>query len=362
MKSTVLTQFHIELGAKMAPFAGFNMPIEYTGINDEHLAVRGKVGVFDVSHRGEFWVKGEHALDFLQYLTSNDVAALAPGKAQYSCLPNGRGGIVDDLLVYCIDGRTYLLVVNAGNIRKDWDHICSFAGRFGLTPGKELYDASDEISLLAVQGPKAVETVAKLADGNIADIPYYSFRKMRVAGIDDAIVSATGYTGAGGCEIYVANADAPKLWRALFDAGRDAGIQPVGLGARDTLRLEMGYCLYGSDISDETSPLEAGLGWIVKFKDDKDFIDKDFLLRQRAAGVTRKLVSFDMIDRGVPRGRYEVCGAGGEKIGEVTSGTMSPSRKIGIGMAYVETGYSKPGAEIFVKIRDRLLKARTVKR
>ena len=362
MKSTVLTRFHIELGAKMASFAGYNMPIEYTGINDEHLTVREKVGIFDVSHMGEFWVKGEHALPFLQYLTSNDVAALTPGKAQYSCLPNGRGGIVDDLLVYCIDERTYLLVVNAGNIQKDWNHICAFAERFGLTPGKELYDASDEISLLAVQGPRAIEVVGKITDGDITDIPYYSFRKVRVAGIDNAILSATGYTGAGGCEIYVANEDAPKLWHALFDVGKDAGIKPAGLGARDTLRLEMGYCLYGNDISDDTSPLEAGLGWIVKFKDDKDFIDKDNLLRQRAEGVTRKLVSFDMIDRGVPRSHYEVCGSEGEKIGEVTSGTMSPSRKVGIGMAYVETRYAKPGTEIFVKIRDRLLKAKTVKR
>ncbi|MDR1170492.1 MAG: glycine cleavage system aminomethyltransferase GcvT [Prevotellaceae bacterium] len=360
MIDTAFTKYHIELGAKMAPFAGFNMPIEYSGIIDEHITVREKVGVFDVSHMGEFWVKGANALAFLQYVTTNDVSALVPGKIQYSCLPNGRGGIVDDLLVYCIDDRTYLLVVNAGNMQKDWNHLSSYAGKFGLTQGKDLYDASSEIALLAVQGPKAIETIQKITKETISDIPYYSFRKANVAGIENAILSITGYTGAGGCEIYIANEDAPKLWDAVFEAGKEFGIKPAGLGARDTLRLEMGFCLYGNDITDETSPLEAGLGWIVKFKDGKDFIDRDSLIKQKAEGIKRKLIRFDMIDRGVPRQHYEICSQNGEKIGEVTSGTMSPSRKVGIGMGYVNVEYSKTGTEIFIKIRERLLKA-TVK-
>lgn len=346
----------------MASFAGFNMPIEYSGINDEHLTVREKVGVFDVSHMGEFWVRGENALPFLQYVTSNDVSALMPGKAQYSCLPNGRGGIVDDLLIYCIDSRTYMLVVNAGNIEKDWKHLCSFAERFGLILGKDMYDASDETALIAVQGPKAVETVQKITEQNISDIQYYAFEKVNIAGIDNAILSMTGYTGAGGCEIYISNHDAPKLWNAIFEAGKEFGIKPAGLGARDTLRMEMGFCLYGNDIDDTTSPIEAGLGWIVKFKDGKDFIDRPLLEQQKNGGATRKLVNFDMIDRGVPRQHYEICSADGEKIGEVTSGTMSPSRKTGIGMGYVKNEYSKTGSELYIKIRDRLLKAKTVKR
>jgi aminomethyltransferase len=360
MKDTAFTGYHIELGAKMVPFAGFNMPVEYSGIIDEHITVREKVGVFDVSHMGEFWVKGPNALAFLQYVTTNDVSALIPGKVQYSCLPNGKGGIVDDLLVYCIDNRTYLLVVNAGNIQKDWNHLNLHTEKFGLTAGKDLYDASQEIALLAVQGPKAIETVQKITGQTISDIPYYSFRKVNIAGIENAILSVTGYTGAGGCEIYIANEDAPKLWNAVFEAGKEFGIKPAGLGARDTLRLEMGFCLYGNDISDETSPLEAGLGWIVKFKDSKDFIDKDRLLKQKAEGVERKLVNFDMIDRGIPRQHYEICNREGKKIGEVTSGTMSPSRKIGIGMGYVPAEYSKTGTEIFIKIRERLLKATVI--
>ncbi|MDR2383052.1 MAG: glycine cleavage system aminomethyltransferase GcvT [Prevotellaceae bacterium] len=361
MKDTAFTKYHIELGAKMAPFAGYNMPIEYSGIIDEHLTVREKVGVFDVSHMGEFWVKGDNALAFLQYVTTNDVSALYPGKVQYSCLPNGKGGIVDDLLVYCIDSTTYLLVVNASNIQKDWDHLSAYAGKFGLTVGKDLYDASSEIALLAVQGPRAIETVQRITKEPISDIPYYSFIKANVAGIENAILSITGYTGAGGCEIYIANEDAPKLWNAVFEAGKEFGIKPVGLGARDTLRLEMGFCLYGNDISDETSPIEAGLGWIVKFKDDKDFIDKDWLLKQKAEGVARKLVKFEMVDRGIPRQHYEICNREGEKIGEVTSGTMSPSRKTGTGMGYVSVEYSTPDTEIFVKIRERLLKAKVRK-
>jgi aminomethyltransferase len=362
MRDTAFTKYHTELKAKMAPFAGFNMPIEYSGIIDEHITVRERVGVFDVSHMGEFWVKGANAFAFLQYVTTNDISALSPGKVQYSCLPNGKGGIVDDLLVYCIDSQTYLLVVNAGNIQKDWAHLSLYADKFGLTAGKELYDASSEIAMLAVQGPKAIATVQKITKEPITDLPYYSFRKANVAGIKDAILSITGYTGAGGCEIYIANEDAPILWNAVFEAGKEFGIKPAGLGARDTLRLEMGFCLYGNDISDETSPLEAGLGWVVKLKDDKDFIDKDKIVKQKSEGVKRKLVNFDMIDRGVPRQHYEICNQNGEKIGEVTSGTMSPSRKIGIGMGYVKAEYSKNDTEIFIKIRERLLKAKIVKR
>lgn len=361
MKTTAFTQFHIDAGAKMAPFAGFNMPIEYTGINDEHLTVREKVGVFDVSHMGEIWVKGPNALKFLQYTTTNDVAALGPGKVQYSCMPNGKGGIVDDLLIYCIDQATYLLVVNASNIEKDWNHLSSFAGKFGLTPGKELYNASDEICLLAVQGPKAIETVQKITEENIADMPYYTFGKMTVAGVKNAILSITGYTGAGGCEIYAADEDGPKLWKALFEAGKDAGIKPVGLGARDTLRLEMGFCLYGNDIDDTTSPIEAGLGWITKFKDNKDFVDKEILEKQKSEGPARKLVGFEMIDKGIPRRHYEIRSADGLQIGEVTSGTMSPSMKTGVGLGYVQTAYSKPDCEIFVNVRNKPLKARIVK-
>jgi aminomethyltransferase len=361
-QDTALTKRHIALGAKMIPFAGYNMPVEYSGIIDEHLTVREKVGVFDVSHMGEFWVKGNNALDFLQYVTTNDVSTLSPGKIQYSCLPNGRGGIVDDLLVYCIDSRTYLLVVNASNIEKDWEHLRSYTSKFCLTAGEHLYDASHKISLLAVQGPKAIETVQKITRETITDIPYYSFRQVNIAGVENVILSITGYTGAGGCEIYIDNEDAETLWDAIFDAGQEFGIKPIGLGARDTLRLEMGFCLYGNDISDTTSPIEAGLGWIVKFKDDKDFIDKERFLKQKTEGVTRKLVNFDMIDRGIPRQHYEICNRDGKKIGETTSGTISPSKKIGIGMGYVSVEYAKPDTEIFIKIREKLLKAKIAKR
>jgi aminomethyltransferase len=362
MKNTAFNKYHIALGAKMSPYAGFNMPVEYSGIINEHITVREKVGVFDVSHMGEFWVKGPNALAFLQYVTTNDVSVLSPGKIQYSCLPNGSGGIVDDLLVYCIDKMTYLLVVNASNIEKDWEHLCSHADKFGLIAEKDLYDASSEIALLAVQGPKAIATIQKITEDPITDVPYYSFRKVKMAGIDNVIFSVTGYTGAGGCEIYISNEDASTLWDAVFEAGQEFGIKPIGLGARDTLRTEMGFCLYGNDISDETSPIEAGLGWIVKFKDDKDFIDKALLLKQKTEGVSRKLVNFDMIDRGIPRRHYEITNQNSEKIGEVTSGTMSPIRNIGIGMGYVNIGYAKIDTEIFIKIRGRLLKAKVVRR
>lgn len=361
MKHTAFTQYHIDLGAKMVPFAGYNMPIEYVGINDEHHTVREKVGVFDVSHMGEIWVKGAQALNFIQYVTTNDASVLTNGKVQYSCFPNGKGGIVDDLLVYCINPETYLLVVNAANIQKDWDFLCSHAAKFGLTPGKELYNASDEICQLAIQGPLAMKVIQKITTENIMDMPYYTFKKVTVAGIKDAILSITGYTGAGGCEIYVANEDGAKLWKAVFEAGEEFGIKPIGLGARDTLRLEMGFCLYGNDINDNTSAIEAGLGWITKFTDSKDFIDKQLLLKQKAEGVSRKLIAFEMVDRGIPRQHYEICDASGNIIGEVTSGTMSPMMKIGIGMGYVLPAHAKTDSEIFIKVRDKLLKAKVVK-
>jgi len=361
MKNTPFTKFHIELGAKMVPFVGFNMPIEYTGINDEHITVREKVGVFDVSHMGEVWVKGPKALEYLQYVTTNDVAALVDGKVQYSCLPNGKGGIVDDLLVYRFDAETYLLVINAANIQKDWDWLCSHASKFGLTPGKELYNASDEIAQLAVQGPLALKAMQKLTSESVEDMKFYTFKKIDFAGIKDVIFSTTGYTGAGGCEIYCANEDAEKLWKAVFEAGEEFGIKPIGLGARDTLRLEMGFCLYGNDITENTSPLEAGLGWITKFVDHKDFIDKDYMLKLKAQGLKRKLVGFEMIDRGIPRQHYEIVDEQEDVIGEVTSGTMSPMMKKGIGMGYVLMEYAKPDTEIFISVRNKNLKAKVVK-
>lgn len=361
MKTTAFTQYHIDLGAKMVPFAGYSMPIEYVGINEEHHTVREKVGVFDVSHMGEIWVKGPNAMKFLQYVTSNDVSVLTPGKVQYAYFPNGRGGIVDDFLTYCIDAETYLLVVNASNIEKDWKHLCEHAPKFGITPGKELYNASDEICQLAIQGPLAIKALQKLTSENLEAMEYYTFKKNDIAGIKNAIFSITGYTGAGGCEIYIANEDGPKLWKAVFEAGEEFGIKPIGLGARDTLRLEMGFCLYGNDIDDTTSPIEAGLGWITKFTDSKDFIDKALLQQQKTESVVRKLVGFEMVDKGIPRQHYKVCDESGAEIGEVTSGTMSPMLKIGIGMAYVKTAFSKAGTEIFINVRGKLLKAKVIK-
>jgi len=362
MKTTAFTDYHIQAGAKMLPFAGYNMPIEYTGITDEHLTVCAKAGVFDVSHMGEIWVKGAHALAFVQYVTSNDAAVLTAGKVQYSSFLNGRGGIVDDLLVYCLDAQTYLLVVNAANVEKDWHFLCSHASRFHITPGKELYNASDEICQLAVQGPLALNAIQKICDQAILDMPYYTFKKLTVAGIPNAILSITGYTGAGGCEIYVANKDGAKLWNAVFEAGKECGIKPIGLGARDTLRLEMGFCLYGNDIDDTTSPIEAGLGWITKFSEAKgDFIDKTLLLQQKGEGVSRRLVGLKMVDKGVPRHGYELCDAAGATIGAVTSGTMSPALKVGIALGYVKPAFAKAGSEVFVKVRDRLLKAEVTK-
>jgi len=357
MKHTAFTKFHEALGAKMAPFAGYSMPIQYEGINAEHETVRKGVGVFDVSHMGEFWVKGPKAEAFLQKITSNDVAALFDGKVQYSCFPNGKGGIVDDLLVYRIDSETYLLVVNAANIEKDWNWVYANAEEFGLDLEKEIYNASDEIAQLAIQGPLALKAMQKLTEENIVDMEYYTFKKCDFAGIKDVILSTTGYTGSGGCEIYVANKDAEVLWKAVFEAGDEYGIKPIGLGARDTLRLESGFCLYGNDIDDTTSPVEAGLGWITKFVDHKDFIDKDYMLKMKEEGLKRRLKGFVMIDKGIPRQHYEICDAEGNVIGEVTSGTMSPMLIKGIGMGYVKAGHTKAGTEIFIKVRNRMLKA-----
>jgi aminomethyltransferase len=360
MKNTAFTKFHQEAGAKMVPFAGYEMPVEYTGINEEHITVREKVGVFDVSHMGEFWVTGTSALKYLQYITSNNVSALFDGKVQYSCFPNGKGGIVDDLLVYRFNTEKYLLVVNAANIEKDWNWCVKNAEKFGIRVGKDLVNASDWMAQLAIQGPLALQAMQKLTKSTVTDMEYYTFKLIEFAGIKDVLFSTTGYTGAGGCEIYVKNEDGPKLWNAVFTAGEEFGIKPIGLGARDTLRLEMGYCLYGNDINDQTSPIEAGLGWITKFTDSKDFIDKDLLLRQKNEGVDKRLKGFVMIDRGIPRQHYEVVDDKGNIIGEVTSGTMSPMLKQGIGMGYLAKGFWKPDTEIFIRIRSKDLKAKVV--
>ncbi len=356
MKNTAFTRFHEAFGAKMVPFAGYNMPVQYEGVNAEHETVRKGVGVFDVSHMGEFWVKGPKALDFVQWVTSNDASKLVPGKVQYSCFPNGNGGIVDDLLVYKVADDNYLLVVNAANIDKDWEW-CTRQNKFGA----QLTNASDEISQLAVQGPLALKAMQKLTDTVVTDMEYYTFKILTFAGVPDVIFATTGYTGSGGCEIYMKNADAEKIWKAVFEAGAEFGIKPIGLAARDTLRLEMGYCLYGNDICDTTSPIEAGLGWITKFTDQKEFIDKALLLQQKKEGTTRRLVGFEMIDKGIPRHEYEICDSQGNKIGEVTSGTMGPSVKMGIGMGYVPCSCVGEGSEIYIKIREKLLKAKVVK-
>lgn len=356
MKNTAFTQIHESIGGKMVPFAGFYMPVQYEGVSAEHETVRTGVGVFDVSHMGEFWVKGPQALNFVQWATSNDASKLVDGKVQYSCFPNDKGGIVDDLLVYKIDDTTYLLVVNAANIDKDWEWV-NRQNKFGAI----LYNASDEISQLAIQGPLALKAMQKLTDTPIVDMEYYTFKKVIFAGVKDVILSTTGYTGSGGCEIYFANEDAEHIWKAVFEAGAEFGIKPIGLGARDTLRLEMGFCLYGNDIDDTTSPIEAGLGWITKFTDEKDFINKAELLRQKKEGVLRKLVGFEMIDKGIPRHGYDIVDSAGIKIGVVTSGTMGPSIKKAVGMGYVPTELSKEGSEIYISIRDKVLKAKVVK-
>ncbi|HRH03355.1 MAG TPA: glycine cleavage system aminomethyltransferase GcvT [Bacteroidia bacterium] len=354
MKNTALTQKHISLGAKMVPFAGYNMPVSYAGITVEHESVRKAVGVFDVSHMGEFILKGENALDLIQRVTSNDAALLNDGKVQYSCFPNEHGGIVDDLLVYRIDAKTYMLVVNASNIEKDWNWITKFN-----TNHVEMHNISDKTSLLAVQGPKAAAALQKLTDMNLMDMPYYTFAKGKFVGIDNVLVSATGYTGAGGFEVYFENQFADQIWDAIFEAGKEFGIAPVGLGARDTLRLEMGFCLYGNDIDDTTSPIEAGLGWITKFS--KEFTNSKALLEQKEKGVTRKLVGFELLERGIPRHDYLIKDAGGNTIGKVCSGTQSPSLAKAIGMGYVTSANAKVDSEIFIEIRDKLIKAKVVK-
>ncbi|MDX5442946.1 MAG: glycine cleavage system aminomethyltransferase GcvT [Hymenobacteraceae bacterium] len=354
LKKIALNDVHEALGAKMVPFAGYVMPVRYSSDIEEHNTVRNAVGIFDVSHMGEFLVKGPHALDLIQRITSNDASKLSKGKIQYSCLPNDKGGIVDDLLVYCLDQDEYMLVVNASNIEKDWNWINTHA-----TEGAVLEDISDEMSLFAVQGPKAVEALQPLTSLDLANMAYYTFDKGEFAGAPDVIVSATGYTGAGGFEIYVPNQYARKVWDKIMEAGKPAGIKPIGLGARDTLRLEMGFCLYGNDIDDQTSPLEAGLGWITKF--NKEFVNSGNLQAQKEAGVSRKLVGFEMQEKAIPRAHYELTNAEGEKIGEVTSGTQSHTLGKGIGMGYVKQEYSKPGTEIFVQVRNKAMRAEVVK-
>ena len=360
LKITPFTKYHIAAGAKMAPFAGFNMPIEFTGINAEHLWVREAVGVFDVSHMGELWVKGPKATALLQRITTNNVAALTDGKVQYTCFPNGKGGIVDDFLLYRFNEECYLLAINAANIDKDWAFVCEQGKEFGMEAGKELFNASDETAQLAIQGPLAMKLVQKMCDEPVEDMVYYTFKQTKLAGCD-VILSATGYTGSGGCEIYMYNADADTIWEAMWKAGEEFGLKNIGLGARDTLRLEKGFALYGNDIDDTTSPLEAGLGWVTKFAEGKDFIDREFLAKQKAEGVPRKLVGLKMIDRGIPRHEYKIANLEGEEIGHVTSGTMSPMLKVGIALGYVKAEYAAIGTVVAVVIRDRLLKAEVVK-
>jgi len=357
MKNTPFTNKHIALGAKMAEFAGYNMPISYTGINDEHAAVRRNAGVFDVSHMGEFILKGENALDLIQRVTSNDASKLTNGRAQYSCLPNDNAGIVDDLLVYCIEeNKVYMLVVNASNIEKDWNWISKHN-----TKGAEMHNISDKTCLLAIQGPNATKILQPLTEMDILNLKYYTFVKGKFAGVENVVVSATGYTGAGGVEIYFEDKDgaADKIWDAIFQIGGPQGLKPIGLGARDTLRLEMGFCLYGNDIDDTTSPLEAGLGWITKFT--KEFTAKNILEKQKAEGVKRKLVGFEMIDKGIPRHNYEIRNEAGNKIGYVTSGTQSPSLQKAIGMGYVAVENASIDSDIFIAVRDKSLKAKVVK-
>ena len=354
LQLTALTEVHKALGAKMVPFAGYLMPVQYEGINIEHDTVRNAIGVFDVSHMGEFILKGDGALDLIQRVTSNDASKLTPGKAQYSCLPNNDGGIVDDLLVYKIDDSTWMLVVNASNIEKDWNWIMKHN-----TANVEMHNISDKTSLLAVQGPKAINALQKLTDVTLADIPYYSFTKGTFAGCSNVVISNTGYTGAGGFELYFENQYAQKIWDDVMEAGKEFGVKPAGLGCRDTLRLEMAFCLYGNDIDDTTSPLEAGLGWITKFT--KEFTNSAALKAQKEAGVTKKLVGFEMIDKGIPRHGYELVDASGNVIGVVTSGTQSPSLQKAIGMGYVQTSFAAEGSDIFVNIRDKKIKASVVK-
>lgn len=356
MKTTPFTEKHIALGAKMHEFAGYNMPIEYSGIIDEHLCVVSKAGVFDVSHMGEFWVTGDHALEFLQHVTSNDVSKLPLGKAQYTCFPNEQGGIVDDLLVYHVEPQKYLLVVNASNIEKDWNW-CNTHNQAGAI----LENASDRTAQLAIQGPKAIDILQKLTPTPLDRIPYYAFETGTFAGCQPVIISNTGYTGAGGFELYFSPQDADTIWNAIFEAGKEEGIQPIGLGARDTLRLEMGYCLYGNDLDDTTSPLEAGLGWITKFAEHKDFVGRAILEQQKATGVSRKLCAFKLRERGIPRHGYEIADGQNNTVGVVTSGTISPTTKEGIGLGYVKPELATVGSEIFIRIRNKNIAAEVVK-
>jgi len=354
MKNTALTEEHQKLGAKIVPFAGYNMPVQYEGVNIEHETVRNSLGVFDVSHMGEFVLKGENALHLIQKVCSNDASVLVDGKAQYSCMPNGKGGIIDDLIIYRINENHYFLVVNASNIQKDWEWISSHNDL-----GVEMEDVSDEYSLLAIQGPKAAAAMQALTKVDLVNMKYYTFQLGGFAGKENVMISATGYTGSGGFEIYVKNADAIDVWNAVLEAGKEYNIKPIGLAARDTLRLEMGFCLYGNDIDDSTSSLEAGLGWITKFT--KDFIDKDFLKNQKEQGIKRKLVAFEMIDRGIPRKGYDILDEQGNKIGNVTSGTMSPSMKKAIGLGYVSIEHAAINSTISISVRNKKLKAVTVK-
>ena len=357
MKNTPFTTIHISLGAKMAEFAGYNMPISYSGINEEHQTVRTSAGIFDVSHMGEFIVKGEHALDLIQRITTNDASKLTKGKAQYSAMTNEDGGIVDDLLVYCLeDNKAYMLVVNASNIEKDWNWISKHN-----TKKAELHNISEKTCLLAIQGPKATQILQPLTPIDILNLKYYTFEKGVFAEVENVLISGTGYTGAGGVEIYFEdkNGAAEKIWNAIFEAGSSQGLKPIGLAARDTLRLEMGYCLYGNDIDDTTTPLEAGLGWITKFT--KDFTASDILEKQKVNGIIRKLIGFEMIEKGIPRHGYEIKSFDGGTIGYVTSGTQSPTLKKAIGMGYVEASYSNLDTQIYIKVRDKLLEAKVVK-
>ena len=354
LKHTALTNKHISIGAKMVPFAGYLMPVSYSGLNDEHHAVRNSVGMFDVSHMGEFMIKGDGALDLIQRVTSNDASKLIDGKVQYSCLPNDKGGIVDDLLVYRYKNDEYYLVVNASNIQKDWDWIMQHN-----TAGVEMVNLSDNLSLLAVQGPNAIRVLQKLTEVDLSKLEYYSFTLGNFSGIDGVIISNTGYTGAGGFELYFENEYAEKMWNDIMDAGKEFDIKPAGLGCRDTLRLEMGFCLYGNDINDTTSPIEAGLGWITKFT--KDFTNSKQLLSQKENGVTKKLVGFEMIERGIPRHDYTIHDTSGKQIGVVTSGTQSPTLNKAIGMGYVETMFAKPDTDLFISVRDKKIKAKVVK-
>ncbi len=354
MKNTALTHIHEALGAKMVPFAGYNMPVQYEGVNTEHETVRKGVGVFDVSHMGEFLIEGENALDLVQKVTSNDASKLEINDAQYSCMPNETGGIVDDLIVYHVHKNTYLLVVNASNIDKDWNWIAS-----QNTMNATMRNLSDDYSLLAIQGPKAVEAMQSLTSVDLASIPFYKFRVGDFAGIKNVIISATGYTGSGGFEIYCKNDEVEQVWNKVFEAGKEFGIKPIGLAARDTLRLEMGYCLYGNDIDDTTSPIEAGLSWITKFT--KDFTNSEALKKQKEEGVSRYLKAFKIDGKGIPRHGYNIVNENGEKIGVVTSGTMSPSLKEGIGMGYIDKPYHKLGTQIFIQIRNKAIPATIVK-